>query len=209
MVMGKLAEKKQQRALHSLALFVPLIAIYVALCFVAYILYPAAFSPLNALVEELGNPITNPSGVIYYNLGVLIVNVPVFFLVGLQFASAKKLTASYDKVGKVTFYLTGIFLALFCMFSILSLLVPLGVDNELNSLTGTLLVITYELFVTSFVVGIRRETGHVRWEPTLGVAVFALNLVLFALMTAGFPIAEWVMYVLCWGYIVAFLYAIA
>lgn len=202
-------DPKSKRALNSLALFLPTIAAYAACCFVAYLLYPASFSPNEVLVEELGNPITNPAGAIYYNLGMLIVNIPVFILVGLQMASGKKLTAAYDKVGKISFYLTGFFLVLFVSFSALSLLSPMGVDSELNGFLGNLMLLAYELFVVSYIVGVVREHSHVSWEPALGIAVIVANVALFGVMMAGFPIAEWAMYVLCWAYIVVFLYEIA
>lgn len=202
-------DPKTKRALNSLAIFLPTIAAYAVCCLVAYLLYPTSFDPNMSLVEELGNPIANPTGAIYYNLGMLIVNIPVFILVGLQMATGKKLTAAYDKVGKISFYLTGVFLVLFVSFSALSLLAPMGVDSELNGLLGNLMLLAYELFVASYIVGVMRERGHVRWEPALGIAVIAANIALFGLMMVGFPIAEWAMYVLCWAYIVVFLYEIA
>lgn len=202
-------QSKNKRALNSLALFLPTIAAYAICCFIAYLLYPTGFSPDASLVEELGNPLTNPAGSLYYNIGMLVVNIPVFILVGLQMAGGKKLTASYDKIGKITFYLTGLFLVLFVSFSVLSLLTPMGVDSELNGLLGNLMLLAYELFVVSYIIGVVRERGHVRWEPALGIAVIIANIALFGLMLIGFPIAEWIMYVLCWSYIVVFLYEIA
>jgi hypothetical membrane protein len=45
------------------------IIIYVTLALIAFLKYPLPYSPLTNWLSDLGNPISNPSGAIFYRLG--------------------------------------------------------------------------------------------------------------------------------------------
>jgi hypothetical protein len=184
--------------------------VYIVLVLVAFFSYPKNFSPINYTMYELGNPVTNPSGAIFYNAGAFVAVAPVLILVGLILIGGRKQAASYPTSGKVGFYSMVVSLLVFCIFSLITVFVPIGVNNGLNSLCALISFVAFMFFVAFSALGIRMyPAGNVRWVSSMGFAVIAINLILFVLLLAGLVIANWAIVVICWSYIIAFIYDVA
>jgi hypothetical protein len=121
----------------------------------------------------------------------------------------RRLTVSFDLRGKAFFYLTAIFLSLFAIFNILTLLVPVGTNDKLNSLLSLILFSSYELFAVFSALNIRRKPGHLNWVPYQGFATALINIALMVPFSAGLIIANWITIALCWTYILSFIYEIS
>jgi hypothetical protein len=204
-----LADKKR-RSLRQVSILIVIVAIYVVLMAVALLYYPETFSPLTNIPAQLGNPVFSPSGALFYNIGILVSIAPIFVLVFLQMTIGRRQTASFDKRGKAFFYLTGIFLLLFAVFYILSLLFPMGINDMLNWEFFLILFSSFQLFAVFSAAGVRRNPGHLRWVPYLGFSTALINTALLvSLFFAGLIIANWIIIALSWTYVLNFVYEIS
>ncbi len=59
--------------------------VYALMTAAAYFMYPTSFDPLHNWLSDLGNPIANPKGAIFYDLGcIMTATLLAFFNVGLR-----------------------------------------------------------------------------------------------------------------------------
>ena len=54
------------------------VVVYLIFALVAFLKYPGAYGPLTNWLSDLGNPLDNPSGAIFYRLGCVL-RVPLLF----------------------------------------------------------------------------------------------------------------------------------
>jgi hypothetical protein len=182
-----------------------MLSIYVVLVIIALILFPEPFSPLSKTLAQLGNPAANPSGALFYNIGTIFTSVPIVLIVGLSLTLWRPTMSKTFQKGKAYFYLTAIFFMSAAVFNVLTAIVPLGTNNDFNSLFSLCSFISFQLFAAISALGIRGNADHTRLVPELGFATVCVNILLFSLLAAGLIIASLVMTVLFWTYIVAFL----
>lgn len=200
-------EAEKKRSLRSLKGFLIILLTYVVLGVTASAYYPKAFSPLTNTLAQLGDPRLNPSGAIFYDIGVFAVCGSTFFISILLLIVPKQWLTSRGATRRVFFYLTVSFMLLFTSFFLLTTLVPSSSNYSLNSLFTLFFLACLELFVVFSAAGIRRLKDHVPWVPTFGFAVAIINfLLVVASSVTGLSIFSWIMAVASWSYTVTFLY---
>ena len=199
-------EAKKRTKQRSLIGFLIVVCIYVVLVIIALFLFPEPFSPLSKTLAQLGNPGANPSGAIAYNIGTVFASLPIVLIVGFSLTLWRPTMSKTFQKGKAYFYLTAAFFLSAAVFNILTAIIPVGTNNDLNSLLSLCSFISFQLFAAISALGIRGNANHTRLVPELGFATVFGNILLFVLLSAGLIIASLVMTVLFWAYIVAFIY---
>lgn len=182
-----------------------MLSIYVVLVTIALILFPEPFSPLSKTLAQLGNPTANPSGALAYNIGTIFTSVPMVLIVGLSLTLWRPTMSKTFQKGKAYFYLTALFFLSAAVFNLLTAIIPIGTNNDLNSLLSLGSFISFQLFAAISAAGIRGNVNHTRLVPELGFGTVLVNILLFGLLSAGVTVASLMMTVLFWAYVIAFL----
>jgi len=200
-------EDKKKRSLRGLKGFVVILLIYVVLAVVSAVFYPKGFSPLTNTLPQLGDPALNPAGAILYNIGVYVICGSTFFIVVALLATPKQWLTSRGAKRMNLFYFTLASMFLFTLFYVLTALALASKNYGLNGLFTLLFLSFLELFVACSAAGIRRLNDYVHWVPLFGFAVAILiPLLVVASAVYGFSLFSWLIAVLSWSYMVAFLY---
>jgi hypothetical protein len=119
------------------------VVIYLIFALVAFLKYPAPYGPLTNWLSDLGNPLANPSGAIFYRLGCTLSGVALvlFYLrLGIWNTGNRRtrvlLTVAQcaGVFSAVSLIVTGIF--------------PLGTSTEIHSLWSMMLYISLGFFLT-------------------------------------------------------------
>jgi hypothetical protein len=200
-------ESKNKRSLRSLTGLFIILLIYTILALAAYTFYPQDFSPLTNTLTQLGNPILNPSGAIFYNIGVLLVSGSTVFIAVLLLILPKQWLTPRGGNRRLFFYLSTSFMMLFSFFYMLTAFVPSGGDDAVNSLFTLIFIVSLELFIVFSAAGARRMKDHLRWVPAFGFTIAAVNLLLIVVSAiSGLQIISWILPVATWSYMLAFIY---
>ncbi len=201
-------ETQKKRSLRSLTGFLIILLIYTVLTLTAAFLYPKGFNPLTQTLGQLGDPLLNKSGAIFYKIGVCIVCGTTFFIdIALLIAPKQWLNSRGAPRRKILFYLTVTFMFLFTLFVLLTTFIPGSADYALNSLLTLLFLTSLELFFVSSALGIRRLKDHLIWVPSFGFAAVIINLLLVvASVVTGLSFFSWFIAILSWSYTAAFIY---
>ena len=204
---GSVQEAKKKRSLQSLTGFLIILLIYLVLAVTAAFLYLKGFNPLTNTLGQLGNPTLNPSGAIFYNIGIFIISCPIFLIAILVLAFGKEWKAKFGVKNKLMFHSVVGFMVLFAFLNILTAVFPAGTNDAANSLFTLLFFISFELFVVLSALGIRKVKDRVDWVPKLGFAVFTINLGLVIISAvSGVLTVSWILAILSWFYMLAFVY---
>jgi hypothetical protein len=162
------------------------VVIYLILTLVAFLKYPGAYDPLTNWLSDLGNPIANPSGAIFYRLGCILSGLALvlFYLkLGIWSTGSKKtrrfLTASQC---------TGVFSAV-CL--IITGIFPLGTSTEIHSLWSMLLYISLGFFLTFSATALMRNTAFKKGFGYYAFLTAAVNFIFGAILHQVFW-AEWI-----------------
>jgi hypothetical protein len=119
------------------------VVIYLIFALVAFLKYPAPYGPLTNWLSDLGNPLGNPSGAIFYRLGCTLSGVALvlFYLrLGIWNTGNRRtrvlLTVAQcaGVFSAVSLIVTGVF--------------PLGTFTEIHSLWSMMLYISLGFFLT-------------------------------------------------------------
>ena len=187
--------------------FLTIIVIYVILVLIAFSYYPKDFSPPTNTLAQLGNPKLNPSGALFYNIGVFVISSPAFLIIALTMVFAGKWRASLNPRRKIVLYSTLIFMFLFSIFNIMTAIVPSSSNDTINRLFSLFFFITFELFIVFSAFGIQKTKDHIGWIPFLGFAAALLNILLFlGVIIAHLTVANWLITATSWSYMTAFIY---
>lgn len=162
--------------------------VYVVFALVSALYFPAAYSPLTNWLSDLGNPTQNPSGALYYNLGGALTS-----LVLLAFFASMATWKATDRKTKTLLRLSQIFgLAFACAF-IVTVIYPLGVDDQIHSGFSVVLFVCAGFFEIFSATAMRRNAGDKKLF-LFGITVALVNFVFgVSFNFANVFIGEWVM----------------
>jgi len=154
------------------------IGIYLVLAATSYLHYPGAYSPFTNWLSDLGNPIKNPSGAVFYNLaGILTSLTMIPFFVGLF-----KLNSGERKM-KVLLTISQAAGILGALSFIITAVFPLGVNDEVHGVFSISLFIWFGLFEVFSSSALRRKPSFPRWIVYTG---FSTAIVSFLIGVATF-----------------------
>jgi hypothetical membrane protein len=167
---------------------------YLVFTFLAYIRYPLPYSPMSNWLSDLGDPVLNPHGAIFYNIGI----ISTALLLMLFFLGLSAWKIEDNRVQILMLRLTqafGIF-GSFCMM--MSAIYPINL-YKIHSFWSTSL---YILLSTSFIFSaamLRYYQRVPRWLLVLAVSP-ALMVILTSIFQTVY-VLEWITVLLFLSYV--------
>jgi hypothetical protein len=160
--------------------------VYLIFALVAFLKYPGAYGPLTNWLSDLGNPLANPSGAIFYRLGCVLSGAALilFYLkLGIWNTGSKK-----TRVLLTVVQCTGVFSAV-CL--IITGIFPLGTSTGIHSLWSMMLYISLGFFLTFSATALMKNPAFKRGFGYYAFLTAAVNFVFGAILHELFW-AEWI-----------------
>lgn len=173
------------------------IAVYVVFTFVSHLFAPS-ISPLADWLSDYGNPLLNPGGALFYNMGCIIVAVllAVFYLGLARWYRQRKAARKYA-VCYICAQVSGIASS---VFLVLASLVTLGVNDSLHGTFGMLHMIGLDCFMAFIAIAVFMSPKVNKAIGILGYLIVAFNIVTTNAFTDLY-FAEWIYFALFMAYI--------
>ena len=165
------------------ALLVPVI--YIGLALAAYFQFPGQYSPLTNWLSDLGNNDLNPSGAVYYNLGIILTGL----LLILFFFGASIWKMENNKTRNIMVRLTQGFGILGSMAMVMTAVYPINFLTQHSFWSISLYILLGTAFGFS-VAALRYSKDFPRWVLALGAATAAVDMLSGVLHEA--TVMEWV-----------------
>ena len=162
------------------------VVVYLIFALVAFLKYPGAYGPLTNWLSDLGNPLDNPSGAIFYRLGCVLSGAALilFYLrLGIWNPGSKK-TRVILNVAQCM----GVFSAV-CL--IITGILPLGTSTEIHSLWSIMLYISLGFFLTFSATALMKNPAFKKGFGYYAFLTAAVNFVFGAILHEMFW-AEWI-----------------
>jgi hypothetical protein len=162
------------------------VVVYLIFALVAFLKYPGAYGPLTNWLSDLGNPLANPSGAIFYRLGCMLSGAALvlFYLkLGIWNPGSKK-----TRVLLTVAQCTGVFSAV-CL--IITGIFPLGTSTEIHSLWSMMLYISLGFFLTFSATALMKNPAFKKGLGYYAFLTAAVNFVFGAILHEIFW-AEWI-----------------
>jgi len=162
------------------------VAVYLIFALGSFLKYPGAYGPLTNWLSDLGNPLDNPSGAIFYRLGCMLSGAALvlFYLkLGIWNPGSKKT--------RVILYIAqcmGVFSA-FCL--IITGMFPLGTATEIHSLWSMMLYISLGFFLTFSATALMKNPALKKGFGYYAFLTAAVNFMFGAILHEMFW-AEWI-----------------
>lgn len=173
---------------------------YIILTVISYLYYPTAYSPLSSALSQLGDPLLNPSGAVFYDLGGILLG---FLLVPFYLGMNGWNTGEYrQKIliagGQAVGILSSLALILSCLF-------PAGTYTAVHALSAGSAFLTSIFFWIFSAFSMLRNPASVKWIPYFGYLPLLSNIIL-AFVPAGRFLIEWVSVFMFLVYVVLLAY---
>jgi Protein of unknown function (DUF998) len=162
------------------------VVVYLIFALVAFLKYPGAYGPLTNWLSDLGNPLDNPSGAIFYRLGCVLSGAALilFYLkLGIWNPGSKK-TRVLLTVAQCTGVLSAVSLMITGIF-------PLGTSTEIHSLWSMMLYISLGFFLTFSATALMKNPAFKKGFGYYAFLTAAVNFVFGAILHEIFW-AEWI-----------------
>jgi hypothetical protein len=161
-------------------------AVYLVFTTVAFFKYPAGYSPLTNWLSDLGNPLVNQSGAIFYNLGCILTSFSLIaFYIGLR--AWNKRDKKLNIIMKIA-QISGIFSS---VFLIITALFPLGSHTPIHVFSGKMHVIFLGFFLTFSATALLKHPASIKWFAYFGFFSALVNFIYGAFLYSAFA-AEWI-----------------
>ena len=150
----------------------------------AWLLYPSSFTPLKNWLSDLGNPMRNPAGAVWYNMGCVLTAVALLlFILGLSW------WRSAGPTGNALIWMSQV-TGLASVFSLAMIGIHSESDMRWHMIYSNWFFACFPLFIALFSTGlITHRNGSERiWLVGLGVVVIGLW---FHLVFPGSRPMEW------------------
>jgi len=161
------------------------VAVYLICATLAFFQYPLRYSPLDNWLSDLGNPLMNPTGASFYNLGCILVGLfLIVFCLGLQiWNDGKKRRIILLSITQVTGILSSLSLIASAFF-------PLGANTPIHSIAGKLHIIFAGFFLSFSATILLRYPRASKWIAFFGLLTALVNFI-YGLFLHEVFIAEW------------------
>lgn len=177
------------------------IPLYIIFTFISF-LFSNNMSPLTNWLSDFGNPLTNPSGAVYYNTGCIIVAVllDVFYISIFQWYRNRKIRRKYV-ISYIGAQVSGIIAS---VFLVLASIFPLGTNTSLHSTFSRFNMIGIDTFMVFTAIAFIMNPNIRKWVGILGFFTAVFNIITTNAFSLLY-IAEWIYYLLFMIYMVAIL----
>jgi hypothetical protein len=162
------------------------VAVYLIFALVAFLKYPGPYGPLTNWLSDLGNPLDNPSGAIFYRLGCVLSGAALvlFYLkLGIWNPGSKR-----TRILLTVAQCTGVFSA---VSLIITGVFPLGTSTEIHSLWSMMLYISLGFFLTFSATALMKNPAFKKGFGYYAFLTAAVNFVFGAILHEIFW-AEWI-----------------
>ncbi len=148
--------------------------------------YPGAFSPLDNWLSDLGNPLANPSGAVFYNAGCIITGLElVGFYLGLgQWPAGGKKARVLLSIGQAAGIVSS-----FCL--VLAAVFPLGAHTSLHAFWSKMLSVFMGFFLTFSATALMRHPRFMKWIAYYAYLTALVNFIYGVFLHDVF-VAEWI-----------------
>jgi hypothetical protein len=166
------------------------VVIYLAFAVTAYLQYPGAYGPLSNWLSDLGNPIENPSGAVFYRLGCGLTAVCL-----LAFYAGLTRWNTGDRKMKILMVVAQIAGGLSALALILTAVFPLGTQTDMHRFWSMMLFVLLGFFLTFSATSLLRHPAFARWVAYYGFLTAAFNFVNGAILMAVLGhvyVGEWI-----------------
>lgn len=171
---------------------------YIIFSLIAFLYFPSGYSPFTNWLSDLGNPVKNPSGAVFYRLSGVLTSIALipFFVTLFRWNTGDRKMRILLSVAQIT----GI---LFAVSFIMTALFPLGVNDSIHSIFSMMLFVFIGFFELFSASAIRRSPTRVNWVPYFGFSIALVNFMLgVSFNFFDFFIGEWIMIGMFIAYIV-------
>jgi hypothetical membrane protein len=170
------------------------IGVYLTFAVVSYLLYPTAYNPADNWLSDLGNPLNNPCGSIFYRLGCAFAAIAliVFYFELRRLNNGSKRMTVLLLIAQITGVLSSIALIVTGIF-------PLGTDTSIHSVASIILYIGLAFFELFSAIVFIRYTKYSKWIAYFGFAAYAVN-VSTGVFFNKICFAEWVVVAMFMAY---------
>ena len=119
------------------------VALYLVFALVAFLKYPSAYSPVSNWLSDLGNPLANPSGAVFYRLGYTFsgLGLALFYVKLGVWNTGSRRTRLLLTVAQCAGVFSAVSLVVTAVF-------PLGTSTGIHSLWSMMLYISLGFFLT-------------------------------------------------------------
>lgn len=168
------------------------IPVYIIFTFISY-LYNTEINPFKNWLSDFGNPVENPSGALFYNMGCIIVAVllVVFYIGMYQWYKDRKIERKYV-ICYIGAQISGIIAS---VFLVLASVIPLGINNGLHGEFSQLNMIGIDFFLSFTAIALFMNPNIKKW-----IGIFAYLSAIFNMYTmnafSALYIAEWIYFLL-------------
>jgi hypothetical protein len=162
------------------------VIVYLAFALIAFLKYPWPYGPLTNWLSDLGNPLANPSGAIFYRLGCMLSGAALilFYLkLGIWNPGGKR-----TRILLAVAQCMGVFSAV-CL--IITGIFPLGTSTEIHSLWSMMLYISLGFFLTFSATALMKNPAFKKGFGYYAFLTAAVNFVFGAILHEIFW-AEWI-----------------
>jgi len=160
--------------------------VYLVFALVAFFKYPGSYGPLTNWLSDLGNPLANPSGQIFYRLGCTLSGLGlILFYVKLGIWNTG------TRRGKVLLTIAqcaGVFSAISL---IVTAIFPLGTSTAVHSLWSMMLYISLGFFLTFSATAFMKNPAFKKGFGYYAFVTAAVNFAFGAILHGTFW-AEWI-----------------
>ena len=159
---------------------------YLVFALVAFLKYPGPYGPLANWLSDLGNPIANPSGHVFYRLGCALTGaILIPFHVKL---STWNTGSRRTRVLLIIAQCSGVFSA---VSLIVTAVFPLGTSTAIHSLWSMMLFVSLGFFLTFSATALMRNPAFKKGFGYFALATAGVNFVFGAILHET-PWAEWI-----------------
>lgn len=178
--------------------------IYILFAAIAYLYYPSAYSPLTNWLSDLGNPIVNPSGAIFYELAGILTSIA---LVPFLFGTYAWNTG--DRKMKILLTVSQITGLVAAASFFMSAIFPLGINNAIHSFFSIMIFVFFGFFEVFSASALRRKASAPRWIVYSGflAAVVSFAIGAYSFFNHDFFLGEWITVALLIFYVVVLVFS--
>lgn len=173
------------------------IPLYVIFTFISH-LYNTKINPVANWLSDFGNPVENPSGALFYNMGCIVVAIMlVVFYIGMcQWYKGLKIAKKYV-ICYISAQISGIIASISL---VLAAIFPLGTNNTFHSAFSTINMIGMDFFLSFTAIAFFLNPNIKKWVSIFGYASAVFNIITMNAFSSLY-IAEWIYFTLFMIYV--------
>jgi hypothetical protein len=160
--------------------------VYLTFASIAFLKYPSSYSPLTNWLSDLGNPLANPSGAVFYRLGCTLAGAAliVFYVKLSIWNTGARTTRALLAIAQCAGVFSAVSLIVTAVF-------PLGISTPIHSLWSMMLYMSLGFFLTFSATALMKNPAFKKGFGYYAFATAGVNFAFGAILHEVFW-AEWI-----------------